>query len=145
MLKQIERLACALDGPIPGRASAALAELFERERVQARQAGQGVTLVYAGTEAWCAVTVFGGEAHGLLLHRPDIPFDVFLEDLKDFRLGWLPTEVVRKQGGWGAVFSGEMPAAAEGFVTTFVVGDMASLFTGQGILMPWPMDISHRR
>jgi|GEM_PF-4661141 len=132
----VKALAVRLGLIFPDEALLALMDLAELPEVLARRLRQGVTLIYAGEDRLTALLVYQGRAWGLFVHRPDVALPELLDDLKEFRLGWLPTEVVRGQEGLGSVFAGEMPAEAEGFVPAFVTGRLRGRLAGQGKLVP---------
>ena len=108
--------------------------------VRKRNQRQGITAIHAGTNRLTAFLFFQSRLFGLFEHDSAVPVNQFLEDLKEFRLGWLPDEVVRAQGGYGAALSTDMPPQAEGFVPTFVFGPRKSLLAMYGKLLDPPMD-----
>ncbi len=108
--------------------------------VRKRSHRQGVTAIYAGVERLTAFLFFQERLFGLFEHNSAAPVEQLLDDLKEFRLGWLPDEVVRAQGGYGAALRGEMPPQAEGFMPTFVFGPGKSLFAAHGKMLDPPMN-----
>ena len=113
-----------------------LLALSEHPKVLRRQFQQGVTLIYSGDDDLICLLLFRDVCYGLLLHSNKCPQDVINEDLKDFRFGWLPLEIVAEQGGYGVSYASDaMPQEAEGFVPTFIIGSTSGKFTGYGAII----------
>jgi len=135
LIHSAKELAARLDISAESLPLKALIELASSERVASRRVRQGVTLIYACDEGFFTMLVYQEQCWGLFAHRADCDIPTFLDDLKEFRFGWLPHEVVLKQGGMGSVFAGAMPAEAEGFMPTFITGSKKDTLKGQGILI----------
>ena len=103
--------------------------------VRKRSQRQGVTAIHIGTKRLTVFLIFQNKLFGVFEHISALPEEQLLDDLKEFRLGWLPDEVVRAQGGYGAALSDSMPPQAEGFVPTFLFGRPGTLLTGHGKLL----------
>ena len=103
--------------------------------VRNRSQRQGITAIYAGEDRLTAFLVFQNRFWGILEHVSTISSELLLDDLKEFRLGWLPDEIVRIQGGYSAVLSEAMPPQAEGFVPTFVFGPRKNQLASYGKLL----------
>ena len=131
----------AVNSPIVVDRAVALALCaFSFPAVEKRSYRQGITAIHAGKDRLTAFLIFQKRVCGLFEHDSRVSMDQLLNDLREFRLGWLPNELVRLQGGYGAVLAGDMPPQAEGFVPTFVFGPRKSLLAEYGKLLDPPMD-----
>lgn len=80
-----------------------------------------------------AFLVYQGKILGIYEHHTSLlNTDSLCFDLKEFRFGWLPDEQVRANGGHGCTFLAPLPAEAEGFAPTFIVGPRREMLRGQG-------------
>ncbi|SBW10277.1 hypothetical protein KL86DPRO_60102 [uncultured delta proteobacterium] len=101
-------------------------EIFERSF------RRGVTLCAAGETGLTVLLLWRGNIFGVYRHTLAARgVDGVLQDLKEFRLGWLPEETVRQTGGEGSAFA-DLPPEAEGFPAVFFAGVNAGLFAGHG-------------
>ena len=71
--------------------------------------------------------VFGLYEH----HTGARTLEELLKDLQEFRLAWLPDEVVHGSGGHGTAFAA-VPEEAGSFAPTFVLGPRRELLRGHG-------------
>ena len=131
----VQRLFSSLHISAADPAFAALLELAATPAVVKRRQRQGVTLIHIDARYLTALLIYQDHVWGVFVHQTAHPVEELLDDLKEFRLGWLPDEVVRRQGGLGTAFCGELPAGAEGFVPTFITGERQNIMAGQGILV----------
>ena len=93
---------------------------------------RGLVLCAAGEGDFTAALFWRGHIFGLYRHNITVRgLEGALLDLKEFRLGWLPDEVVRQTGGEGAAFTA-LPPEAEGFPLVCVTGPCAGMFAGHG-------------
>ena len=100
--------------------------------VRRLSSARGITLLFAFEERCTAFLLYQERVYGIFEHRGDIPLPMMEEDLAAFRLGWLPDEVVRGQGGFVSAFPGDLPQEAEGFVPTVLFGQAGGRFHGFG-------------
>ena len=105
---------------------AGIPELYERSF------RRGMVLCAVGETDLTAALFWRGHIFGLYRHNVSARgVEGVLMDLKEFRLGWMPDEAVRKTGGSGTAFA-ELPAEAEGFPVLCLTGPEAELFAGHG-------------
>ena len=93
---------------------------------------RGIVVCAAEEHDLTAVLFWRGQFFGIYRHTISVRgVHGILLDLKEFRLGWLPDEVVRETGGSGSAFA-DLPPEAEGFPILCVTGANADLFDGFG-------------
>ncbi len=132
-LTRLSALARATGGLVADTGTAAVLGALATPEVQERSFRQGVTIVNVGNSHVVAFLVFRGKVWGVYEHHTGMHDSASLvHDLQEFRLGWLPDEVVRAKGGHGTVFTGTLPEEAEGFMPTFVVGPQRECLRGHG-------------
>ena len=100
---------------------AALLAALSLESVRDRSFCEGVTILWAGHRHVQAFMVYQERLLGLYEQHSDISRDALMNDLKEMRLNWLPDEQVRASGGHGCI-CGDLPAEAEGFRPTYIMG-----------------------
>ena len=132
-LTRLAALARATGGLVADTGTAAVLGALAAPEVAARNLRQGVTVVNVGNSHVVAFLVYQGAVLGVYEQHTGLRnTEQLLHDLKEFRLGWLPDEVVRAEGGHGTAFCGPLPEEAEGFMPTFVVGPQRELLRGHG-------------
>lgn len=120
-------------GPVADTGTAAVLAALVTPEVRARNLRQGITVVNMGNSHVLAFLLYQDRVHGIYEQHTGLrDTDGITRDLKDFRLGWLPDEVVREQGGHGCVFTGDLPPEAEGFAPTFILGPQREQLSGHG-------------
>lgn len=93
---------------------------------------RGVALCAAGDVFFTALLFWRGRIFGVYRHRIAARgVEGIVHDLKEFRLGWLPDEIVKASGGDGSAFA-LLPPEAEGFPVTCFAGPGSRLFEGYG-------------
>ena len=127
---------CALQektgGPVADTTTSALLGALCDAAVLERSFREGITIVNAGNEHTLAALVYRGQVCALYEHHTDrreLPH--LLEDLRQLRLRWLPSEQVHASGGHGTAF-GEHCEAAGSFAPTFLLGARRSVLSGHG-------------
>lgn len=95
---------------------------------------EGVTVLWAGYRHVQAFMIYRERLLGLYEQHSDIPRNSLLNDLRDMRLNWLPDEQVRAAGGHGCI-CGDLPAEAEGFRPTWILGPRRDGLKGCGRLL----------
>ncbi len=109
-----------------------LRDLAATEEIFERSFRRGVTLCAAGETGLTALLLWRGNIFGVYRHTLTARgVNGVLQDLKEFRLGWLPDEAVRQTGGEGSAFA-DLPPEAEGFPAVCFAGVNAGLFAGHG-------------
>lgn len=114
--------------------SSLLLALGCRQDVLDRSFRRGLVLCAAEDSAFTAVLFWQGRVLGVYRHyRDKRGVDGIAVDLKEFRLGWLPDEIVRGTGGAGSAFTA-LPPEAEGFPAICITGPAKTCFAGHGKL-----------
>ncbi len=119
-------------GPVADTGTIAIVGALSQTDVLTRSHREGITIINVGNGHTVAALIYQGKVVALFEHHTgqrDLPD--FLQDLKEFRLGWLPDEHVRATGGHGTVFV-NMPDEAGSFAPTFILGPKRQLLQGQG-------------
>lgn len=100
--------------------------------VVTRSQREGVTVINAGNSHTVAALVYKSKVVAIYEHHTgQRTLEQLLDDLKEFRLGWLPDELVRDTGGHGTAFC-TIPEEAGGFMPTFVLGPKREMLRGHG-------------
>ena len=129
---RLAALQAATGGPVADTGTAAICGALCLPEVLTRSQREGVTVINVGNSHTVAALVYKGRVHGLFEHHTgQRSLEHLLEDLRQFRLGWLPDEEVRATGGHGTAF-GEVPEEAGGFMPTFVLGPRREMLRGHG-------------
>ena len=109
-----------------------LRDLASAQEISERSFRRGITLCAAGETGLTALLLWRGNIFGIYRHTLAARgVNGVLQDLKEFRLGWLPEETVRQTGGEGSAFA-DLPPEAEGFPAVCFAGINAGLFAGHG-------------
>lgn len=120
-------------GPVADTGTAAILGALSMPEVAGRSHREGIMVVNVGNSHVIAFLVFHERVMGIYEHHTGMhDRDSLLHDLQEFRMGWLPDEQVRAAGGHGCVFAPDMPAEAEGYRPTFVLGPRRSILQGCG-------------
>ncbi len=114
---------------------ASLCGMAGRSEIAARTRRQGVVLLHAGEQRTTAWLLFQQRIYGVCEQRTGRSLQAWVEDLREFRFGWLPDEAVRLAGGYGCVFAHPIPDEAESFEPVYVAGPGQHEFSGQGLLL----------
>jgi len=133
-------------------AVAALSGLLGLSRVAARTERQGVVVLYAGLRRTTGFLVFRQHVYGVYEHTASHSVEDVLRDMHEFKLTWLPDEVVRASGGFGSLIRHPVPDEAESFEPVYLLGPNACRFEGYGLMaaplipsgMPWGADAGLR-
>lgn len=131
-LDRLRALQAKTGGPVADTATCAILGALCDAEVLERSFREGITIINAGNEHILAALVYRGRVCGLYEHhteRREPP--LLLEDLRQLRLRWLPTEDVHASGGHGAVFGGHCEAAGS-FAPTYLLGPRRDLLAGHG-------------
>lgn len=111
---------------------AALLWLLSDAEILQRSFRRGLVLLNAGEVHATAFLVWRGRVFGVYeQHTRGVEIAKIMHDLAEFRLGWLPDEAVRNDGGHGSAFA-DVPPEAEGFPALHVSGPERGLFEGYG-------------
>ncbi len=119
-------------GPVADTGTSAILGALCQPEVLARSQREGITIINVGNGHTVAALVYQGKVVGLFEHHTGQRETIdFLNDLKEFRLGWLPDEQVRATGGHGSIFV-NVPDEAGSFTPTFILGPKRHILQGQG-------------
>lgn len=131
-LTRLVALQKATGGPVADTGTAALLGALCLPQVRERSHREGVTLVNVGNSHCVAALVYQERVLGVYEHHTGMRTqEELLQDLHEFRMGWLPDEQVRATGGHGSAF-GPIPEESAGFTPTFVLGPRREILQGYG-------------
>ena len=131
-LTRLRALQQSTAGPVADTAIAALLGLLCVPEILERSFRQGITLINAGNRHTVAALVYRGEMRAIYEHHTVMRTKEDLEkDLHEFRLGWLPAELVQASGGHGTAYATPC-AEAGGYEPTFILGPQRDRFHGLG-------------
>lgn len=131
-------LQSAVKGFVTDSGVAPLLLLLHDAEIHRRSFRRGLVLLNAGEVHITAFLVWRGHVFGVYEHHTR-GMDILkvMRDLSEFRLGWLPDEAVRSDGGHGTAFA-DIPPEAEGFPAMYVTGQERGLFDGYGKICESP-------
>ncbi len=119
-------------GPVADTGTAAILGALCAPEVRERSWREGITIINVGNSHMVAVLVYKEKIWGIFEHHTgQRTLDEYLQDLKEFRLGWLPDEQVRQTGGHGTAFA-NIPEEAGAFAPTFLLGPQREFLQGHG-------------
>lgn len=119
-------------GPVADTGTCALLGALSEPEVLERSFREGITIINAGNSHTVAALVYQGKVRGIYEHHTGMRDHAHvLEDLKQFRLSWLPSEAVQASGGHGTAF-GPYCEEAAGYAPTYILGPRRALLQGQG-------------
>lgn len=131
-LTRLAALQAATGGLVADTGTAAILGALCLPEVATRSQREGITIINVGNSHTVAALVFRGKVAALYEHHTgQRTLEQLLDDLREFRLGWLPDEQVRGTGGHGTAFCA-VPEEAGGFMPTFVLGPRRELLRGHG-------------
>lgn len=126
----------ATGGPTADTGAAAALGALSVPDVRERSWSEGVLAINIGNSHTTAFLIWREKILGVYEHHTGLlTQESLLEDLQQFRLGWLPDEQVRAAGGHGCAFAenfSERAAGAEGFRPAYVLGPRRELLAGHG-------------
>ena len=119
-------------GPVADTGACALLGALCEPEVLECSFRERITVINVGNSHTVAALVYQGQVRGIYEHHTDMrDLALLLEDLKQFRLSWLPAEEVRASGGHGTAF-GPFCEEAGGYAPTYILGPRRALLQGQG-------------
>lgn len=131
-LARLHAIQACTGGPVADSGAVALLGALCLPEVEQRSWREGITVLYVNRQHTLAFLLYQGRVWGVYeQHTRQLTLKSLQMDLDEFRLGWLPDEVVRGAGGHGCALL-ELPPEAEGFRPTFVFGPHADVFPGLG-------------
>lgn len=122
-------------GMVADTGTAAVLGALSMPEVADRSQREGIVVVNVGNSHTIAFLVWREQIFGIYEHHTGLhTTESLVEDLRQFRLGWLPDEQVRAAGGHGCVFSPSLTdaAAGEAFRPTYIIGPRRAMLTGYG-------------
>ncbi|MBG0791758.1 MAG: DUF1786 domain-containing protein [Desulfovibrionaceae bacterium] len=118
-------------------AAAVLGALFVND-IEARSFDTGITLVNIGNSHLLAFLLFRGRIYGVYeQHTGCVDGAKLWADLESFRCGCLSFEQVFEERGHGSLCL-DLPAEAEGFTPTYVLGPQRGMLEGYDVSFPAP-------
>lgn len=122
-------------GTVADTGAAAILGALSMPEVAERSNREGIVVVNVGNSHTIAFLIWQERVFGVYEHHTgQHSTETLLEDLRQFRLGWLPDEQVRAAGGHGCVFSPLLSesAASEAFRPTYILGPRRAMLSGYG-------------
>lgn len=131
-MTRLAALAKATGGPVCDTATAIVLGGLLDTALRTRNLRQGVTFVNVGNGHIFAALLYRGLVRGIYEHHTGMRSrEELLDDLREFRRCFLPTEVVQASGGHGTAY-GPLAEDAGGYEPTFVCGPQRGLLAGYG-------------
>lgn len=131
-LTRLATLHASTGGLVADTGTAALLGAMCLPEVRSRSQREGVTLINVGNSHLVAALLYKDAIVGMYEHHTGMrSLEQTLQDLQEFRMGWLPDEQVRATGGHGTAF-GSIPEEAAGFDPTFILGPRREMLRGYG-------------
>ena len=122
-------------GPVADSAAAAVLGALSEPEVYDRSFRQGVTVINAGNSHLAVFLVYKGKIWAVYEHHTGMQNrEKFEHDLSELRKNWITDEEVRSTGGHGCTMK-ELPAEAEGFHRTYILGPRRNDFAGLGTFL----------
>lgn len=119
-------------GPVADSAAAALLGALFMPEIAARSHREGILIVNAGNSHTVAFLVYKERVLGVYEHHTGmLTSEKLVEDLVEFRRGWLTDDMVRTSGGHGCM-NLPLPEEAEGFMPAYILGPRREILRGQG-------------
>lgn len=119
-------------GPVADTGACALLGALCEPEVLERSFREGITVINVGNSHTVAALVYQGRVRGMYEHHTGMRDPaLLLDDLKQFRLSWLPAEEVQASGGHGTAF-GPYCEEAGSYAPTYILGPRRALLQGQG-------------
>ena len=139
MLTRLKDLQDDIDGGVVADtgAAAVLGALFVDE-IEKQSHETGITLVNIGNSHLVAFLLYKGRIHGVYeQHTGCVNGEKLWSDLEKFRCGCLSFEQVFEDRGHGCLTM-ELPAGANGFAPTHVLGPRRTMLDGYDVTFPAP-------
>ncbi len=100
--------------------------------VRERSWREGISIINVGNSHIVAALVYQEKVWAIFEHHTgQRSLEEYLQDLNEFRLGWLPDEQVRETGGHGTAFA-KIPEEAGAFSPTYLLGPQREFLHGYG-------------
>lgn len=123
------------DGFVADTAAAAVLGALSEPEVRERSYRQGCTVINAGNSHLAVFLVYKEKIWAVYEHHTGMQTaEKFMHDLSELRNNWITDAEVRDTGGHGCVMR-ELPAEAEGFRRTYVLGPRRNEFAGMGTFL----------
>jgi len=125
-------------GPVSDTGAAAVLGALFVDEIEKQSHETGITLVNIGNSHLVAFLLYSGRIHGVYeQHTGCVDGDKLWGDLKKFRRGCLSFEQVFEDRGHGCL-SLDLPAEANGFKPTHVLGPRRGMLNGFDVTFPAP-------
>lgn len=125
-------------GPVADTGAAAVLGALFVDEIEAHGQKTGITLVNIGNSHLIAFLLYGGTIHGVYeQHTGCVDGAKLWADLENFRFGCLSFDQVFEDKGHGCLTL-DLPAEAEGFGPTYVIGPRRAMLEGYDVSFPAP-------
>lgn len=130
-------------GPVADSGVSAILGALCDPRLFERSFREGITFIHAGNAHTVAALLYRAKIYGIYEHHTNkMDLSLLLEDLKQFRLHWLPAEAVQKSGGVCAAYRDDL-AEAGSFEPTFISGPQRKALQNYGAYIAPHGDMPH--
>lgn len=130
-------------GPVADSGVSAILGALSEPAIFERSCRQGITYIHVGNTHTVAALLYKAKIYGIYEHHTDkVDLSVLMEDLKQFRLHWLPTETVQIKGGIGTAYLDDLDDAG-GFEPTFISGPKRVVLQNYGTFIAPRGDMLH--
>ncbi|WP_319468977.1 DUF1786 domain-containing protein [uncultured Pseudodesulfovibrio sp.] len=125
-------------GPVSDTGAAAVLGALFVDEIEQQSRETGITLVNIGNSHLIAFLLFNGRIHGVYeQHTGCVDGEKLWDDLEKFRCGCLSFEQVFDEKGHGCLTL-DLPAKANGFKPTHVLGPRRGMLDGYDVTFPAP-------
>ena len=125
-------------GPVADTGAAAVLGALYVDEIEQHGRETGITLVNIGNSHLIAFLLYGGTIHGVYeQHTGCVDGAKLWGDLEKFRCGCLSFDQVFEEKGHGCLTL-DLPAEADGFKPTYVIGPRRAMLDGYDVSFPAP-------
>lgn len=125
-------------GPVADTGAAAVLGALFVDEIERQSHETGITLVNIGNSHLIAFLLYGGHIHGVYeQHTGCVDGKKLWADLEQFRCGCLSFDQVFEERGHGCLTM-DLPAGANGFKPTYVLGPRRCMLDGYDVQYPAP-------
>lgn len=140
---RLKSLQSRTGGPVADTATCAILGGLIEQSIFERSCREGITIINVGNTHTIAALVYKGDVYGIYEHHTDKrDLELLLEDLKQFRLHWLPAEHVQSSGGHGTAYADDGGQGGS-FSPTYILGPRRSMLAGTGTFIAPHGDMAH--
>lgn len=130
-------------GPVADSGISAILGALSDPGIFERSCREGITFIHVGNTHIVAALLYKAKIHGIYEHHTNkVDLNMLMEDLRQFRLRWLPTEAVQNNGGIGTAYRDGVEDAG-GFEPTYISGPGRMFLKNYGTFIAPGGDMLH--